>query len=310
MEMKSNRNSNECRFFNPPSDPSGYQIDLSDRPIICASTSRNQDEVVFGGADHALYAVSISTSSGIGSSSSNSGRGSNVIKMHSKRCGHSNWVTSVTHLKDNRVLSASMDGKLCLWGANRSICIDLLGHSKSVSKVVASDTFNIALSCSYDSNLILWNFKEPSRDSDGRSTTGRGIRSSSSSSSSLPQSTVLTGHTDPVIECCLGSYDSNSSNNNSNSNNCNNNIAASGDRTGNLILWDLNTCSYIRRIKRAHRGSITALIAVGNDIMTGGVDGMVRLWDAREGKKSNSVLMILMILIIIMILIMMMMIMI
>ncbi len=63
--------------------------------------------------------------------------------MYSKKCGHTDWVTAVAHLKDNRVISAGMDGKLCLWNANdRSRCVDLVGgHTKSISKVIIINIF-------------------------------------------------------------------------------------------------------------------------------------------------------------------------
>jgi hypothetical protein len=67
-------------FFNPPRDPSGQEVDLSDRPILCSSTDSRM-EVVFGGADHALYSVNISNKK--------------VIKMYSKKYGHTDWVTAV-----------------------------------------------------------------------------------------------------------------------------------------------------------------------------------------------------------------------
>ena len=81
-------------------------------------------ECIFGGSDHALYAVSV----GIGNSGSVSGiRGGvttkkRTITMYSKRYGHTDWVTSVAHLADGRVLSAAMDAKICLWDANRTTC--------------------------------------------------------------------------------------------------------------------------------------------------------------------------------------------
>ena len=77
------------RFLVPPSDPSGIQVDLSDRPILCLS-SNGIDEVVFGCADHALYAVNIDSLMG--------GKPGRPKTMYSKQFGHTDWVTSVAHL--------------------------------------------------------------------------------------------------------------------------------------------------------------------------------------------------------------------
>jgi hypothetical protein len=110
------------RFFVPPSDESGRLIDLSDRPLLCIS-SNLRNEVIIGSSDHALYAIDVNHST----------RG--PIKMYSKSAGHTDWITGVAHLPDGRVISSSMDGKLCLWDTNRRNCVDLFGHQGSITKV-------------------------------------------------------------------------------------------------------------------------------------------------------------------------------
>ena len=92
------------------------------------TTLARTGECIFGGSDHALYAVSV----GLDNNSGGSGGGSGIrggiptkkrtITMYSKRYGHTDWVTSVAHLADGRVLSAAMDAKICLWDANRTTC--------------------------------------------------------------------------------------------------------------------------------------------------------------------------------------------
>ena len=81
-------------------------------------------ECIFGGSDHALYAVSvgIDNSSGGGGMRGGMTTKKRTITMYSKRYGHTDWVTSVAHLTDGRVLSAAMDAKICLWDANRTTC--------------------------------------------------------------------------------------------------------------------------------------------------------------------------------------------
>jgi hypothetical protein len=90
-------NANSDVFLAPPTDPTGIQVDLSDRPLLCMSTD-GRDEVVVGGADHALYAIQVS------SLYDNRGRPTRPKKMYGPRHGHSDWITSVAHLAGNRLL--------------------------------------------------------------------------------------------------------------------------------------------------------------------------------------------------------------
>ena len=272
-------------FFMPPADPSGQQVDLSDRPILCASYDSGKGEVIFGGADHALYSLIIN--------GSDSNKPPRMTKMYSKRCGHTEWVTSVAHLKDGRVLSSGMDGKLCLWNAsNRAICVDLIGgHTKSISKVLSSPTSNIALSCGYDANVVLWSFGGSESLESISTSTSTGSKSAIKSSvrkappSTSAQSVIMAGHAEAVVECAL-SGDA---------------MAMSGDRLGGVVIWDLSTYSPIRNISKGHRGSITSVISLshcssddsGVEIgpalfLTGGVDGIVRLWDPRVGGNKAA----------------------
>jgi WD40 repeat protein len=110
------------RFFVPPCDESGRLVDVSDRPLLCLS-SNLRNEVIIGSSDHALYAIDVNHSTRA------------PIKMYSKSSGHTDWITGVAHLPDGRVISSSMDGKLCLWDTNRRNCVDLFGHQGSITKV-------------------------------------------------------------------------------------------------------------------------------------------------------------------------------
>jgi len=92
-----------------PLDPKGKSIDLSDRPLLCSSTDAARGEVVVGGSDHALYVIDAAT-------------GQRRRTLYSKRFGHEEWVTAVTHLADGRVVSGAMDAKLCLWDSSGASC--------------------------------------------------------------------------------------------------------------------------------------------------------------------------------------------
>lgn len=113
--------------------------------------------------------------------------------------------TGVTHLANGNVLSASMDGKMCLWDVSRRRCVDVFGHEGSITKVVvighsiilyiltslslqviADKNTNFALSLGYDGNLLGWNFG-------GSSTWNPGAVHS-------PACTFM-GHQAAVLEC-------------------------------------------------------------------------------------------------------------
>ena len=246
-------------FSFPPANPSGERHDLSDRPLLCASQSLDPTrvEVIFGGADHALYSVTVGSRAAV----AGGGRAplqKRPITMYSKRSGHTDWVTSVTHLADGRALSAAMDGKLCLWESSRTTCTDLTtGHTKSVAKLLADPTGRLVLSCGYDAAVCLWDF--------GRAGVRNGPRASS-----LPAPVaVFGGHREAVVECVFLDEDR----------------CASGDRTGGLCVWDVAGASSNPVFRaQAHRGSITAMVAsaAGSLLLTSGVDGMVRGWDLRS----------------------------
>jgi hypothetical protein len=77
-------------FLRPPTDPAGRSFDVSDRLLICSS-SNLRNEIVVGGSDHALYSININDSCAA------------TVTMYSKSYGHTDWVSSVTHLVDGKV---------------------------------------------------------------------------------------------------------------------------------------------------------------------------------------------------------------
>ncbi|CAM9168067.1 unnamed protein product [Choristocarpus tenellus] len=90
-------------WYSGPIDPSGQLLDLSDRNVLCLSVW--EDEAVFGSADHALYCINQRT-------------GRMIRMLHSRAAGHCEWVTAVVHTSLGDIVSAGMDGKLCLWAAD------------------------------------------------------------------------------------------------------------------------------------------------------------------------------------------------
>jgi len=258
------------RYLIPPKDSTGNRYDLSDRPIMCSSSNKN-NEVVFGSSDHSLYSIDINNPS------------KRPIQMYNKRQGHTDWVTSVAHLADGRVLSSGMDGKICLWDQSRRNATELIGHGLSISKIVTDQINNIAISCGYDKNVSIWSLRDngksrvsgTNRTSIVRSGVSKSS-SSSSSSSTISTSTVLRGHADAVVECAFYG-----------------NTLASGSRDGGLILWDTNTSSSTHKI-RAHQGTITCIESFAESsiplFLTTGEDGYVKLWDPRGSSATDSLI--------------------
>jgi len=161
-----------AQYSRPPQDPAGRLVDVSDRPLACAAFN-GTSEVVFGGTDHALYALDLSQPR----------RGAS--KLYSKRWGHSDWVTGCAFLSSGRVLSGAMDSKLCLWSADKRRCQELTHHTRSVSSVRAGDN-DSAFSASYDGTVAVWALGGGERATDGAKPCS-----------------VFTGHKSAVLELAV-----------------------------------------------------------------------------------------------------------
>lgn len=123
---------------------SGRVVDVSDRNIICMSVLGGK--AVFGSADHGLKEVAV--------------RNGQVLRnLFTKRYGHKEWVTTVSHCPDGRILSGGMDSKICLWNAAGVSCVDLTGHLGSVARVRTHALRDIAISAGYDRTLRAWDLR-------------------------------------------------------------------------------------------------------------------------------------------------------
>lgn len=172
-------------WMHGPSSPTGQLVNVSDRPSLCMSVRGN--EACIGSSDHALYIVDCEKC---------------TLKrsLYGKQYGHTEWVTCCDYLKDGRILSGGMDGKLCLWDKNGIRTIDLLGHMASISAVRSGAEGSLAISASYDKTLMLWNVNR----------------------SQTKNAACLKGHKAPVLGFCLSSQGA----------------IVSGSRDGDVILWD------------------------------------------------------------------------
>ena len=68
---------------------------------------------------------------------------------------------------------------------------------------------------------------------------------------------------------------------------------AIGDCEGNLLIFDLEKGDSIYEVKKAHKSIIYAIDAIGynancgtTEVMTGGKDGLVKIWDTRADKPA------------------------
>lgn len=123
---------------------SGRVIDVSDRNVLCMSVLG--EKAILGSADHALKEVNIRA-------------GQQLRNLYTKRFGHSEWVTSVSHCPDGRIVSGAQDSKVCLWNASGVSCVDMTGHLGAISRVRVDGQGKLAISASYDRTLGVWDLK-------------------------------------------------------------------------------------------------------------------------------------------------------
>lgn len=247
-----------------PSSPEGALHSVSAQPLMCMSMSADGREVVVGSSDHALYVIPLRAAATAASSSSSRNRSlvasaaSKPRTLYSKKFGHSEWVTCVTHLADNRIVSGGMDSKLCLWDATGVKCEDLVGHSGSVS-LVQSLSDELIFSAGYDKTIRVWSVS--------KHTSSRQRERSSIKAGSAPilDASVLMGGS--TIVC--------------------------GDRDGSVHVVDLEGAKVLKKLTGAHKGHTTSVlgskdVTEASVFYSGGQDGVVKVWDARQKTPSHS----------------------
>ncbi|MEW5302349.1 MAG: hypothetical protein WDW36_005146 [Sanguina aurantia] len=178
--------------------------------------------------------------------------GSKKRTLYTKACGHTEWVTCVAMLPQGQVVSGGMDSRLWLWPCGGTRGSELTGHSGAVSQVAYSACDDVVASCSYDRSVRLWSVG-----------ASRGAAAA-----------TLSGHDAPVLEMDIGG----------------DGRIVTGDRSGHVMLWDVSSGSSGWRLKSIHSGHVTSLAwwdagdgsALGGCFVSGGQDGVVRVWDPRD----------------------------
>lgn len=115
------------------------KLNLSERNLLCMDSQA--DQIVVGGADHALRVLRVSKKLSL------------MRTLYTKRSGHTEWVTCAVFLPDGKVASGGMDSKICVWGG--TLAKELLGHAGSVSKLLPLGGSHLA-SASYDRSIKIW----------------------------------------------------------------------------------------------------------------------------------------------------------
>ncbi|KAG2433008.1 hypothetical protein HXX76_008735 [Chlamydomonas incerta] len=126
-----------------PVDPAGTLCDLSDRPNTCSAADWSRGEVVVGSTDHALYVL-------------DAVRGLRKRTLYSKSCGHTEWVSCVTYCPDGRIVSGGMDSKLWVWPAGGTRGMQAEAHFGPISQVKYDPSSGLVASASYDKTIRLW----------------------------------------------------------------------------------------------------------------------------------------------------------
>eukprot|EP01059_Diplonema_ambulator_P013183 TRINITY_DN23706_c0_g1_i5.p1 TRINITY_DN23706_c0_g1~~TRINITY_DN23706_c0_g1_i5.p1 ORF type:complete len:348 (+),score=67.13 TRINITY_DN23706_c0_g1_i5:73-1116(+) len=221
-----------------PLDQEGNMYDVSDRNILCMDVLG--DLCVAGGADHGLRVYDLR-------------KRKETKNLYTKAYGHRDWVTACAFLEDGRVLSGAQDSKLCLWAKAGVRCTDLTGHTASISALKVNSN-NIAVSCSYDRTLKLWDCNG------GGQCVG-----------------TLTGHRQSVMEFLWEGS-----------------TIVSGDRSGEIRAWDAEaqTCLGVLKEGTSSRGQCSALgwycQSDINIVMGGDQTGHLKTWDLRVGPKPSE----------------------
>jgi WD40 repeat protein len=176
--------------------------------------------------------------------------GFRVKELYTKRFGHTEWVTVCAFLPDGRVISGGMDGRLLLWASGGVSCTECAGHTSSIASMAYNKNRSLFLTGAYDKKVLVWG-------------------------SDFQSATKLPGSFPKPVNCLafapMGPGSSTS-------------IAATGDGSGAIKVWDLTALKGLAKQVAAHKGPLTSVQwTSAHTVATIAQDGMLRLWDVRSG---------------------------
>ncbi|KAK0727428.1 TAF5-like protein [Lasiosphaeria miniovina] len=155
--------------------------------------------------------------------------------------------------------TAGWDKTVRVFAQDRASALRIMvGHDTSISAIAwhSNGTYVFSASDEMDKSIRMWSV-----------TTGNCVR-------------VFTGHTDYIsfLQCSP-----------------NGKILASADTGGNIILWDIEKGSRIKRCRGHGKGGIPSMqfSAESSVLVSGGLDGTVRIWDVElpnDPAKANPLI--------------------
>ncbi|KAG2374164.1 hypothetical protein C9374_011001 [Naegleria lovaniensis] len=202
---------------------------------------KDDDTIITGSQDHSAKVIKVS-------------KAKVERELYTKAYGHKEWVTALAYSDcTGKIITGGMDSKLCVWESKGPVkCVDLLGHSGSISQVSCSPNLPVAISSSYDKSLKIWNLQN------------------NTCMNTLINSKL--GH-DKAIKTFLW----------------NNSLICSGGRDGLVCMWDVQSGDLIS-VGDEHKAPVQCLVSdeSRDTILSGGMDGSVQIWDLRTANNIGG----------------------
>lgn len=205
--------------------------------------------------------------------------------------GHSDWITCMVEIRDDRIMSGSEDGKIKLWSLAESKCLsEFKEHSDAVLDMIQfTDTKAISVSRDKDIKMFTFgNMKEITTIninqpfccicsvSDTLIAVGGGDNAirvfNLSDENDIPECEILEGHKNQVSVIKL--IDEEKS------------LYASGSTDMTIKIWNFNKKELITTLE-GHTGPINSLLLLKNGLLASGSDDYtIKLWNLITNKNE------------------------